>query len=225
MIDFSAYYCSDEDVAVKAQGDYATLMTRSMRMAYGSDGAFSSGDRWLLTSSSNDFGTQGIPEGAVCMVAKDGKPDNAALYTVASASSGGLALRGLGLPVGVGLPPGPLSGASGVTFDVKTCLPSIAEQTRILSQLYRVPALNQLQLSSDFKRACVLLVLIDLFGTQTRSGEKGDDNWGRKMKSAADELAALYAILDRTYGLPAQARRPSTPIPMIDPIGYREPKF
>jgi hypothetical protein len=225
MSDFAAYYCSDEDIAIKALGDYATLMSRAMRLAYGADGVFVSGNRWLLKSASNDFAAQGVPEGAVCTISINGKRENEVIYAAASASAEGLTLRHLGLPAGVGLPPAPIAGATNVAFDVKTCLPSIAEQTRILNQLYRVPALNSLQVASDFKRACVLLVLIDLFGTQTREGENGDDNWGRKMRSASDELTALYTTLDRTYGLPAQARRPSTPMRMIDPIGYREPRF
>jgi hypothetical protein len=211
VTDFTGLYCTDENVAIEARGDYAALISASSQLAAGTDGAFGSGNRWLLTSASNDFAAQGVPAGAVCTVKTQ---TTSQLYAV-SGTSGGLLLRRLGLADGQGLPPGVTFGSSAVQFDARTCLADIAEATRWLNQRFRIPALNELEVTTDLRRATVLLVLIDLFGSQTRAGEHGNDNWGRKMKTARDELDSLYTILDRTYGLVPQARRVSEPEPMV----------
>ena len=202
MTDFTDLFCTDENVAIEARGDYAALISASSKLAAGADGAFSGGNRWLLTSASNDFAGQGVPPGAVCTLLTG---QSSQLYTV-SDTSGGLLLRRLGLADGQGLPPGAASGSTGVNFDVRTCMPDIAEATRWLKQRFRIPALYGLEAADDLRRATVLLVLIDFFGSQNRGGKDTPDNWGRKQASAITERDRLFEVLDRTYGLIPQAQ-------------------
>jgi hypothetical protein len=164
-------YCCDEDVAIRAPGDFRDLIPDGATLAAGSDGAFAPTDRWTLNSPTADFTAQGVRPGHVCQLLRP---------TVAGPS---LTLRRLGQPAGIGQPPAPAAGLGGVRFLVASLDPQIEEASYDLNQRYAIdeaipdsaPAL--LARERELRQLCVLTVLARQY--QAESREK-DDTYARK---------------------------------------------
>ena len=53
-------YATDEDIAVRAGGDFITLCPGWQQMAYGTDGFFSPGLPWVLNSTATNFAANNV---------------------------------------------------------------------------------------------------------------------------------------------------------------------
>ena len=56
----SPVYATDEDIAVRAGGDFITLCPGWQQMAYGTDGYFSPGSPWVLNSTATNFAANNV---------------------------------------------------------------------------------------------------------------------------------------------------------------------
>ena len=56
----SPVYATDEDIAVRAGGDFITLCPAWQQMAYGTDGFFSPGSPWVLNSTATNFAANNV---------------------------------------------------------------------------------------------------------------------------------------------------------------------
>lgn len=124
----AAVYATDEDIALRASVDLALLCPRDQVIAAGVDGAFLGTDRWALQSNEVNFGARGCLPGHVIQLLGPSSAFGAsgALFAVGSVQSGGgLGLRRLGFPAGMGEPPAPAGGLNGVVFRMTTLGPQI----------------------------------------------------------------------------------------------------
>jgi hypothetical protein len=181
----SVVFCTDEDIAIRAPGDYRDLLPDGATLAAGADGSFAAGDRWTLTSPTADFTVQGVRPGHVCQLLRPTASfgDEGELLAVESVAGPSLTLRRLGQPAGIGQPPAPAAGLGGVRFLVASLDPQIEEASYDLNQRYGVdeqipdsaPAL--LARERELRQLCVLTVLARQY--QAESREK-DDTFARK---------------------------------------------
>ena len=56
----SPVYATDEDIAVRAGGDFITLCPNWQQMAYGTDGLFAPGSPWVLNSTATNFAANNV---------------------------------------------------------------------------------------------------------------------------------------------------------------------
>ena len=196
----STVYATDENLAIRAAGDYAVLCPEWQKLAGAVDGAFAPGDPWTLASASTDFAAAGVaPQNVVLL--RGPKPafkGGGELLAVDSAAAGSVTLRRLGLPAGAGLPPATAAGLSGVDFWIASFGPQIEEESFILNRRFaidpatpgRQPAdLNDLR---DLRYACVLGVLYKRYATEVRT--PGSD-FALKAAAIREELGEVYARL------------------------------
>jgi hypothetical protein len=169
-------YATDEDVYVEGGADFKVLMPDSNLIASGTDGVFSSGDPWTLTSASNDFAAQGMAAGMVVQLT--GPPTSFKLpqYLAAEAVSGGsVTLRRCGMPTGMGMAPSPAGGLSGVTFACLTFKPQIENTAFKLNEQYSVDPNVPFRTPGDiyekrvFRRLTALRVLYLQYQNKTRT--------------------------------------------------------
>lgn len=196
----SIVYASDEDVAVRATGDFAVLAPGWQRMASGADGVFAAGSPWTLTSATVDFQAAGVKIGNVICLRKPNTLFKGAgeLLAVASAVGASLTLRRIGAEQGAGAPPAPLAGVSGVEFEITTLAPQIEEASFELNRRFgidpRVPGRSPESLYDrrELRAACALTVLAQRYAAETRGGE-GD--FPLKLRWIHDELSEVLARL------------------------------
>src|SRR5437762_9727881 len=120
-------YATDEDIAIRASSDFLLLCPRDQKLASGTDGMFASSGRWTLTSPTVDLASCGIAAGNVVQLLGPSayfKVPGETLV-VATVATGALGLRRKGEAAGIGQPPGPPTGLSGVEFIVATLAPQI----------------------------------------------------------------------------------------------------
>lgn len=169
MPDNATTYCNDEDVAIRAGADFAALVPVDISIAAGNDGAFDGADLWTLTSASvASFATQGVAAGMVAVLAlpRQGmaSPDPQ-LLVVDSVATSGITLRLKGQPAGIGQPPSPPGGQSGIEFTVATLATEIDRATTDINHRFSIDAGVPGRAPSDIKRTtglrdlCVLTVL------------------------------------------------------------------
>lgn len=161
-------YATDEDLAIRAGADFTELAPQDQAMAAGNDGAFASGNRWLLTSASiADFAAQGVAAGqvAVVHVPRQGGAIEPQHLIVSSVAAGGLTLRRKGLPAGQGQPPAPAAGQAGIQFSVATLAAEIARASFELNHRFGIDdavagrAPGDLSNATELLEPCVLSVL------------------------------------------------------------------
>src|SRR5580704_10785750 len=88
-------YATDEDILVKASGDFMTLAPAWQCMAKGTDGFFNSGQPWVLNSTAVNFATNGVTANqVVCLSApKSQYPGGGDLLAIDSVSGNTITLR------------------------------------------------------------------------------------------------------------------------------------
>jgi hypothetical protein len=133
-------YATDEDVVSLAGADFQVLAGRWFVYASGADGVFSSSDLWTLNSASQNFVTQGLKANMVCQLLGpkpqyQGSGDLLAIETVAAHA---LTLRRVGQALGIGLPPGPAGGITGVTFLVTSLQRQLEDTAYLLNEQFAV---------------------------------------------------------------------------------------
>lgn len=199
-------YCTDEDLAVRAAGDFGALVPDDQIKAMGADGTIAA-SAWTLSSAVN-FATRGVVAGDMVRLWGATKGADAAgrfgpesgqhWLAVESVATTVATLRRKGLAAGVGEPPGPSGGVNGVSFAVVTLRPQIERASRDLnarfgidsSQTGRAP--SDLYSAEDLREACELTVLHKLYLAASRSAKA--DDW--KAKAAAYKLE-LDEVLGR----------------------------
>lgn len=192
-------YATDENLAVRAPGDFQALCPDWQVLARGADGAFSSGAPWVLTSTGTDFGAQGVAAGMVVALTgpKAAFRGSGELLAVESVAGSSVTLRRVGALAGTGLPPG-AGGLSGVTFQVATLGPQIEEASFDLNRRFNIdPAIPGRAPADvydlrDLRQATVLTVLRSRYQADQR-GERGD--WPRKAAAMDQELSEVLARL------------------------------
>jgi hypothetical protein len=225
---FDQLFTDDEGLAERCGLDWSNAAPRLTKVAYGTDGNFSSTDRWLLKSSACDFASRGIQAGHVLYLQRPqstGIPEFRELFAVEStggevAAPFSVTLRRVGEAAGFGEPPGPFSGTlTGLSFSCWSAMAAIRNYTREIRDRYPVGAtttLAEIEASGapaeTIEALCVAKAFRWVFfykepayrfGTsQSGTGAGGmAGDFGEKSKALLDEIKALEAILDDYYGV------------------------
>lgn len=204
----SPVYIADEHLWVRARGDYITLATASEQLAFGTDGAFAPSAQWALTSATIDFQSQGVsPRNVVWLTGtstpvKTAFPGGGRAFAVDTVVGNTITLR---LPMnnpGVGQPPAPIAGLTGVIFTINTFAALIEDVSFDIKSRFGLDEAMTYRSSSwiyqgaedlyrDLRAVVVLQVLKKAYAAELRSN-KGD--WFEKLKRIECEYDG---ILDR----------------------------
>jgi len=201
-------FATDEDIAVRASGDFVALCPRDQTLAAGSDGVFDPGDPWTLRSASVDFRGHGLAPGQVVRL---GKPStcfgaNGELFAIAAVGPGSITLRRKGQVAAVGQPPAPPAGLSGVEFSVRTLGPQIDRASYDLDLRFGIDELiagrrpADLRDPVELREVVVLTVLYRQYQDQSRqfAGADKPDDWyaakARIIKGERDDLIDRLAL-------------------------------
>jgi hypothetical protein len=204
-------YATDENIAIRAAGDFATLCPDWQKLAHGVDGEFQSTSRWTLRSVDVDFAGSGVRAQHVVHLRKPSSvfKGGGELLAVDTVEGSTITLRRLGQDAGVGQPPGPASGVSGVEFLIATLDPQIEEASYQLNRRFHIdPAVagrspGDLHDLRDLRYATVLSVLAQRYGAEARDS-KGD--FVVKFRVVSDELMELLARLTLRWNPPNEQR-------------------
>jgi hypothetical protein len=208
-------YATDEDIAVRAGGDFITLCPAWQQMAAGADGAFLAGSPWVLTSTATNFAANGVtPNQVVYLTApKSQYPGGGALLAIDSVAGSSLTLRRLHKDLGVGQPPAPLTGLVGVAFAVNTLDPQTEEASFDLKRRFGIDETIVDRQSTwvfdlrDLRMATVLSVLVARY-TQEARGDKGD--FPRKIGQLKSELGQVLDRVQVRWGPFGNSEEPTT---------------
>lgn len=204
MAAFDSLLARDEDVAIKAAGDFAVLVPAHQRAAHGTDGTL---DGWTLATSASLTGLGG---GHVVVVQTGGGGAWRDVLAVESVDTdaGTVTLRRIGMDAGDGPPPIPPAGTATVTFYAPTARPQIAQATRTILRRFGfadyaaiAAALDGDGDAEDFRDLATLDVLISLLWTQHRAGSS-EENFHTKYRDLIEERKALAAELVDAYEIP-----------------------
>jgi hypothetical protein len=147
MATLSTVYATDEDVAVRATGDYMVVCPEDQKVASGTDGVIDPAGPWQFTSATGNFTTRGLAPGHVIRLGggmADAKPvrevfgatgDLFIVDTVDTDTQ--LTLRRIRQPSGLGMPPG-VAVLSGIPFKVLTFAPQIEENSYDINKRFQV---------------------------------------------------------------------------------------
>ena len=208
-------YATDEDILVKASGDFVTLAPSWQCMARGTDGVFGNGTPWVLSSASVNFGTNGVqPNQVVALTGpKTQFPGGGDLLAIDSVSGDAITLRRPYKDLNVGMPPVPTAGLTNVTFSILTFDPQTASASFDIKRRFGIDENITFRDSSwiydlqDLRMLTVLTVLYDRYTAELRS-DRGD--WQRKMghiRNLRDEVADRVQVRWGPYG---NSSEPST---------------
>lgn len=198
-------YATDENLAIRASGDFAVLCPDWQKLAYGTDGAFAAGSPWVLTSASVNFVAAGVTAQHVVLLRKPTTvfKGSGELLAVDSASPAGLTLRRLGAGLNLGHPPAPAAGLTNVEFTIVTLDPQIEEASFDLNRRFGIDpnvagrSPGDVYDLRDLRQACVLTVLAQRYAAETR-GDQGD--FALKLTQVKQELTEVLARLTLLWG-------------------------
>lgn len=201
-------YATDENLAVRATGDFAVLCPDWQKQAYGADGVFSSGIPWVLTSATVDFQASGVAPGMIARLTgpRTSFPGSGDMLAVDSVAGSNLTLRRIGQAPGVGAAPG-AAGVTGVTFAVLTMGPQIEEASYSLNRQWNIDAglpgrtPSDLYDLRDLRQATVLTVLLRRYVAETRSKDGDFSLKIGAIKEALDEAQGRLSIRWGTSGV------------------------
>jgi hypothetical protein len=202
---FANLYCQDSDVAELAVGDFPVLVAKAERVAYGEDGAIAPSS-FTLTSAF-PFAAQGIQVGHVMVLESHTATNNRGvsaqqsmngLLLVDSVAANAVTLKRLGYGSGLGAFAGGPAGATGITFFVPSLVAQILTATQEIQRRLNVTAATPLVAPTDFRVACVLMVLRGLYFAQYR--QTNDDVFRAKMQDLDGQIMNEIASLTVTYG-------------------------
>jgi hypothetical protein len=213
---------SDEYIAIHAMGDYMTLCPQSSVMAAAADGAFASGAPWVLTSATVDFQQQGVVPQCVVVLTlpRPNFPGGGHLLAVDSVAGNSCTLRRVGQPLGIGQPPAPSTGLSGVTFEIRTLKPQIDEASYRIKSRFTIDEQIPYRTSDWIYRGAedpyrvlrdvvVFTVLADCYESQTRDQTENGD-FARKAKRYRFRLEEALAQAQVRWGPFGNSSPPSS---------------
>jgi hypothetical protein len=201
----TAVYATDENIAIRASGDFAMLCPDWQKLAAGVDGVFAPGAPWCLTSPSVNFAAASVTAQHVVLLRKPATAfkGSGELLAVDSAVGNGLTLRRLGAGSILGQAPAPVAGLVCVDFLVATLDPQIEEASFDLNRRFGIdPSIAGRSPSDvydlrDLRQACVLTVLSRRYAAETR-GSGGD--FALKLGQITQELSEVLARLQIRWG-------------------------
>lgn len=210
----AAVYCTDENIALRAWGDFMAVCPPSQKLAAGTDGAILSGDRWTLTSDTVDFEAAGIVPGHVVWL-KLGNTfgSNGEIYAVNAVSAGTVTLRRLGQTASVGQPPAPAAGLTGVSFSVLTFGPQIDVASYDANHFFGIDVISptkspaRLYDQRELQSYVVLMVLKRAYAISLK--QKAED-YALKLEQVSEELSALTARLTIRWGSDGKSEPPTS---------------
>jgi hypothetical protein len=210
-------YATDEDILVKASGDFMTLAPAWQCMARGTDGFFNPDSPWTLYSTAVNFGTNGVsPNQVVALTApKSQYPGGGDFLAIDSVSADGtnVTLRRPYKDLGIGMPPAPAAGLTNIAFTITTFDPQTASASFDIKRRFGIDENITFRDSTwiydlqDLRMVVVLTVLYDRYTAELRS-DRGD--WQRKMghiRNMRDEVLDRVQVRWGPYGNSAE---PST---------------
>jgi len=208
-------FATDEDIAVRAGGDWFLLCPAWQQMAAGTDGYFSSGTPWVLHSTAVNFGSNGVVPNQVVQLSgpKASYPGSGQFLAIDSVSGSSLVLRRLHKDLNVGQPPGPAAGLTGITFTINTLDPQIEEASFDIKRRYGIDETIAYRSSSwvfdlrDLRMATVLTVLKDRYTAEVRV-ERGD--WSYKINLIRSQLDQVLDRVQVRWGTFGNSAEPST---------------
>ena len=208
-------YATDEDIAVRAGGDFVTLCPNWQQMAAGTDGVFANGAPWILTSTSVNFAANNVQPNQVVQLSapKANFPGSGMLLAIDSVSGNALVLRRLHKDLNVGQPPAPSAGLTSVTFTINTLDPQTEEASFDIKRRYGIDE-NIIDRGSswiydlrDLRMATVLSVLVDRYTAEVRS-ERGD--FALKLKRCQRQLDDVLSRVQVRWGPQGNGAEPTT---------------
>ena len=208
-------YCTDEDILVRAGGDFAILCPPWQQMASGSDGAFEPGCPWILTSASVNFGANGVSSNQVIWLTspKSQYPGGGQLLAIDGSSGNSITLRRPHKDLYVGQPPAPSTGLNGVSFTINTLDPQSEQASFDIKRRFGIDENITYRNSSwiydlrDLRMATVLSVLYDRYIQENRS-ERGD--FQTKIVRIRQQLDDVLARVQVRWGPFGNSSEPST---------------
>ena len=211
----SPVFCSDEDIAVRAGGDYITLCPSWQSMAQGTDGFFSSGTPWILNSTLVNFASNNVAPNQVVWLSqpKNQYPGSGALLAIDSVSGSSITLRRLHKDLNVGQPPAPAAGLTNVTFTINTLDPQTEEASFDIKRRFSIDESIVERTSSwiydlrDLRMATVLTVLLARY-TQEARVERGD--FRLKIEQVKIELSNVLDRVQVRWGPFGNSEQPTT---------------
>ncbi len=213
----SPVYATDEDIAVRAGGDWFMLAPAWQCMAAGTDGYFSSGTPWVLHSTATNFGSNGVSPNQVVQLSgpKANYPGSGQFLAIDSVSTDGtyLTLRRLHKDLNVGQPPAPAAGLTGVTFTINTLDPQTEEASFDIKRRFGIDELIAYRSSTwvydlrDLRMATVLTVLKNRYTQEVRV-ERGD--WSYKINLIRSQLDQVLDRVQVRWGPYGNSAEPST---------------
>jgi hypothetical protein len=208
-------YATDEDIAVRAGGDFITLCPSWQQMAYGTDGVFVSDNQWQLTSASINFANNGVAPNQVVWLSgpKSTFSGGGQLLAIDTVVGNALNLRRLHKDLNIGQPPGPIAGLTGITFTINTLDPQTEEASFDIKRRFGIDENITFRYSSwiydlrDLRIATVLQVLLDRYTAEDRTGN-GD--FYRKTAMIRRQLAEVLDRVQVRWGPYGNSAEPST---------------
>jgi hypothetical protein len=200
-------YCTDEDIAARALDDYPVLVPHWQVQALGTDGVFDPGYPWLLRSASVDFLMAKVHARQVVHLTKPPAQyrGEGALLAVEGVSTDGssVQLRRIGAAPGLGQPPAPAAGLSGVEFAIRTFDTQIDKASYDANKIFNIgqgdPQLTQGNLAEprELEQWTVLTVLGRAYAARLK--ERRED-FGIKLQEIRAELAELKGRISVRWG-------------------------
>ncbi|MFO0955843.1 MAG: hypothetical protein U0800_00055 [Isosphaeraceae bacterium] len=193
-------FATDEDILLRAPGDYHLLCPRDQVLARGTDGTLVG--PWGLQSASVDFQARGVRPGHVAQLIAPGSGgmNPARLYVVDSASPASASLRVPGQAAGQGEPPSPPNSAIRTEFLIATLGPQIADVTTALDARFRLARDLPADAQVEIRAVIVLTVLERRYQEVSRCHGEHNDSFVAKARALANErderLARLAIRLD-----------------------------
>ena len=191
----AAAFCTDEAIAAEASADFVLLCNRRS-LGTGADGSFAAGSPWQLSSGTVAMQSQGIAEGSVAWLRTPASQFGQAgeLYGVDSVSGSTANLRMVNQKAGIGNPPAPSSGLSGVSFSFPTLAAQIEIASYDLNMRFQVNDIiaGRMHVNlwdpRELERVCVLTVLYKRYMELARMSEQGQDLYYAKSRTYKQEL-------------------------------------
>jgi hypothetical protein len=200
-------YCTDEDIAARALDDYPVLVPSWQVQALGTDGVFDPGYPWLLRSASVDFLAAKVHARQVVHLTKPAAQfrGEGTLLTVEGVSTDGssVQLRRIGKAPGLGQPPAPAAGLSGVEFAIRTFDTQIDKASYDANKIFNIgqgdPQLTSGNLAEprELEQWTVLTVLGRAYAARLK--ERRED-FGIKLQEIRAELAELKGRISVRWG-------------------------
>lgn len=211
-------YATDEDIAVRSPADYALLVPKEQKLAWGDDGQFLNGNPWILNSRSVDFRTSGLLKGHILFLSQPSisLTSSGEQLCVETVDGSSVTLRRKGQPVGVGLAPTHTIGAGAIVFGAWTLSPQIEAACSELKRRFGIEEShesviwNEPVAIQELKDATVLTVLYRRYMDLCRGQNGKDDSFLLKAQSYKSELdEALSRAVFRCAGT-IRAAAPTT---------------